>query len=99
MLSDPEGYYDSSFDGVDVGGLPASASTLKSRDGKESWSIALITSSQGITSDKNVVGENRGPTRCAFELCLSASISSFLFFRTNFLEEICKWTNKKGRQI
>ena len=43
MLSDPENDYERSFDGVDVGGLPAEVSTLKSRDGKESWSIAPIT--------------------------------------------------------
>ena len=66
MLSDPESDYDSSFDGVDVGGLPADASALKSRDGKESWSIAPITFSQGISSARNVVRENRGPTRRAF---------------------------------
>ena len=80
MLSDPESDYDSSFDGANVGGLPADASTLKSRDGKESWSIAPVTSSQGISSARNVVRENRGPTRCAFKFCSSAFISSFLFF-------------------
>ena len=31
MLSDPKSDYNSSFDGVDVGGFPADASTLKSR--------------------------------------------------------------------
>ena len=36
MLSDPESDYKGSFDGVDVGGVPADASTLKSRDDKES---------------------------------------------------------------
>ena len=96
IRSDPESDYESSFDGLDVGDLPADPSTRKSPDGKESWSIASITSSQSITSARNVVRENRGPTRCAFKLCSSASISSF-FFRTNFLEEICKWTNKKER--
>ena len=67
MLSDPESDYDSSFDGLDVGGLPADASTLKSRDGKESWSIAFITSSQDISSAMNVVRENRVPTKRAFK--------------------------------
>ena len=84
MLSDPESDYDSSFNGVDVGGLSPDASTLKSRDGKESWSIAPINSSQGITSARNVVCENSGPTRCAFKFCSSAFISSFLFFEQNF---------------
>ena len=97
MLSDSESDYDSSFDGVDVGDLPANPCTLKSPHGKESWSIAPITTSQGITSAGNVVRENRGPTRYAFKLCSSASISSFIFFRTNFLEDICKWTNKEER--
>ena len=67
MLSDPESDYNSSFDGADVGGFLADAYTLKSPDGKESWSIAPITSSQGISSARNVVRENRGPTRCAFK--------------------------------
>ena len=32
MLSDPESDFDSSFDGVDVGDLPADPSTFKSSD-------------------------------------------------------------------
>ena len=80
MLSDPESDYDNSFDGEDVGGLSADASTLKLRDGKESWSIATITSSQGRTGARNVVRENIGPTRHASSLCSFASDSFFLFF-------------------
>ena len=80
LLSNPESVYDSSFDGVDVGGLPVDTSILKSRVGKERWSIAPFPSSQGITSVRNAVLKNSGPTRCAFKLCSSASINSILFF-------------------
>ena len=84
MLSDPESDYNSSFDGVDVEDLPADPSTLKSRDGKESWSIAPITSSQSTISARNVVRENKGPTRRAFKFRSSAFISFFLFFERIF---------------
>ena len=80
ILSDPESNYDSSSDGEDVGGLPADASTLKSRDVKESWSITPTTSSQVRTGARHVVCENSGPTRHASRLCLSASDCFFLCF-------------------
>ena len=54
ILSDPGSDYDSSSDGEDVEGFPADASTLKSRDDKESWSIAPITPAkveQGMVLD------------------------------------------------
>ena len=92
ILSYTESNYDSSSDGEDVGGLPTDASTLKSCDGKECWSIALIISCQGGigSGDRNLVCENSGPTRPASRLCSSTSDCFFLFFQTNFLEEICK---------
>ena len=99
MLSDPESDYDSSFDGVEVGDLPADASTPKSRDGKESWSIAPITSSQDITSARNVVRENRVPTRRAFKFCSSASISSFLFFERIFQRKSASGQTKKEGKL
>ena len=80
ILSDPESDYDSSSNGEDVVGLPADAATPKARDGKESRSIAPITSSQGRTGAKNVVCENSGPTRHASRLCSSASDCFFLSF-------------------
>ena len=97
ILSDPESNYDSSFDGEDVGGHPADACTLKSRNGKESWSIAPICSSQSRTSARKVVFENSRPTSHASRLCSSASDCFFLFFQTNFLEETCKWTKQRRK--
>ena len=99
MLSDPENNYERSFDGVDVGGLPAEVSTLKSRDGKESWSIAPITSSQGITNARNVVRKNKGPKRRAFKFCSSAFISSFLFFRRNLQRKSASGQTKKEGKL
>jgi len=98
ILSDPESDYDSSSDDEDVSGPPADASFLTSRDGRESWSTAPIASSQGRVSARNIVSEKSGPTRHAARSCSSVSDCFFLFFRTKFLEEICKWTNKEGRQ-
>ena len=84
ILSDPKSNHDSSSNDEYVGGLPADASTLKSRDFKESWSIAPVSSNQGRTGARNVICENSGPPKHASTLCLSAFDCFFLFFRKNF---------------
>ena len=90
ILSDLRSDYDISSNDENVQGLPADASTLKLRDVKESWSIASVSSSQGGTGARNVLRENRGPTRHAATLRSSVFDLFFLFFPTSFLEEICK---------
>ena len=53
ILSNPESDYDSRSDGEDARGLPADSSTLKSHDGKESWSMAPITSRMSLESGQS----------------------------------------------
>ena len=72
--------YDSSFDGKNVEDYPADASTLKSRNCKEIWSIAPITSSQGITGARNVVRENsRQQGMLLTYNCLLLTVSFYFF--------------------
>ena len=51
------------------------------------------------TSRRNIIREKFGPTRYALRTSGSLGDCFCLFFINNFLEEICKWTNKEGQGV
>ena len=105
ILSDPE--YDSEDNNDNAEASDASGRyntktstalfTLKS--GVESWAAEPLLPPTSKTSPRNIIREKSGLTRYAIKMSGSLGDCFSLFFRDNFLEKICKWTNKEGQGV
>ena len=66
---------------------------------KVRFGLVNISNTPQVSSSRNILKQEPGPSRFAKKSCDSASTAFTLFMRQNLLDIICKWTNAEGRTV